>query len=428
MRYQKPKGTADIISPVSQVWSRVEKVADQIFSNYNYSEIRTPLFENFELFSRSTGETSDIVSKEMYDFEDKGGRHISLRPEGTAGVVRAFVEQKLYGPEHIKPVRVHYKGSMFRYERPQAGRMREFHQLGVEAFGIDSVQLDVEQICMALDFFQNLGIKNLKLVINTLGDQDSRNNYRKALIEYLKPHFDELSEDSKTRFEKNPLRILDSKNSKDQELISDAPKIVDYLNSDSKLKFDQLKHQLNDLNIEYVVDSNMVRGLDYYNYTIFEIMTQDDRLGTGFTTICAGGRYNNLVEELGGPECPGVGFAIGLERLILLLSQSEFSKVEDKSLDVYVIGIGDKAQIKSQEIVHKLRQQGFKIDQNYLDKKLKSLFKVADKLQAKLVITIGEAELVDSSFNLKNMQTGTEEKVALNDLEKVVLKTLKDNN
>lgn len=424
MKYQKPKGTADIIPPFSKEWQFVEQAARDTFNLYNYSEIRTPIFESFDIFSRSAGDTSDIVTKEMYDFEDKGGRHIALRPEGTAGVVRAFVENKLYGPEHQKPVKVYYMGPMFRYERPQSGRLREFHQIGVEAFGSDSPRIDVETIAMAIDLLKKVDVTKVKVVINSLGDAQSRSDYREALIDYLEPHFEELSKDSQERLHKNPLRVLDSKDKNDQAIVKNAPSILEYLTEEAQQHFATVKSALGDLGIEYEVDSNMVRGLDYYNHTIFEIMVSDSALGHGDVTICAGGRYNGLVEELGGPECPGVGFGLGVERLLLLLNEDAKQKIQKSDLDVYVVGIGDNARSYTQKLVQLLRENGVKADQDYLDRKPKGQFKSADKLKAKFVATIGDEEISNNSFKLKNMLTGIESNVNNSDIESKIKEIL----
>lgn len=421
MKYQKPKGTADILPPFSKEWQFVEQNARETFALYNYEEIRTPIFEKFEVFSRSAGDTSDIVTKEMYDFDDKGGRHIALRPEGTAGVVRAFVENKLYGPEHQKPVKVYYMGPMFRYERPQSGRLREFHQIGVEAFGSDSPKIDVETIMMGMDFLKKLKVSGLKLVINTLGDKESRDRYRQALIDYLEPHFEELSDDSKARLHKNPLRVLDSKDKNDQKIVENAPEILDFLTEDAQKHFTSVKEELDTLGVDYVVDSSMVRGLDYYNHTIFEIMIADSPLGKGDVTICAGGRYNGLVEELGGPEVSGVGFGLGVERLLLLLNAETQTTLQSKQLDFYVVGIGNLVQNNVLKVVHELRQMNFVTEQDYLDRKPKAQFKSADKLNAKYVVTIGESEMNDRVFKLKDMHSGEERTVALSEIN-----TLKD--
>ncbi|CAI2681750.1 histidine--tRNA ligase [Apilactobacillus kunkeei] len=417
MRYQRPKGTADILPGTSEKWQFVEETARKLFAAYRYQEIRTPMFESFDVFSRTSGETSDIVTKEMYDFHDKGDRHITLRPEGTAGVVRAFVENKLYGPDTPKPVKMYYMGPMFRYERPQSGRQRQFHQIGVEAFGSESPELDVEVISMAVNYLQNLGIDDLRVAINTLGDKQTRADYRQALIDYLEPHFEELSDDSKERLHKNPLRVLDSKAPEDQLIVDGAPSILDYLTDDAQKHFDKVTRLLDDLGIKYDVDHTMVRGLDYYNHTIFEIMANAKELGEGYTTICAGGRYDGLVEELGGPQMPGVGFGLGVERLLLLMDSKNFQFPDTFGLDAYVVGIGDDASVEALKVVQALRNQDFKADKDYLERKPKAQFKSADKLDAKFTLTLGDNELESNTIHVKNMADGNEVTVDINEVK-----------
>jgi histidyl-tRNA synthetase len=412
----KPKGTADLLPEDAIKWHYVEETARLLFSDYQYAEVRTPIFENFDIFARSAGDTSDVVTKEMYDFKDKGDRHIALRPEGTAGVVRAFVENKLYGPEHAKPYKLFYIGPMFRYERPQAGRMRQFHQIGVEALGSESPALDAEVIAMAVDFFQTLGIANLKVKVNSLGDQESRENYRQALINFLQPHFDELSHDSQERLEKNPLRVLDSKDAKDQEIVADAPSILDYLTEDAQQHWQKVQQYLDALGIDYEVDATVVRGLDYYNHTIFEVMTQAKALGHGWVTITGGGRYNGLVSQFGGPEMAGVGFGIGLERLMLLLESENAPLPTANNLDVYVANQGDDTDVTAMQMVQAIRSFGYSADRDYEDRKLKAQFKAANRLNARYMITIGERELAEQSANIKNMSTGKEITVKLVEL------------
>lgn len=416
MRYQRPKGTADILPGDSAKWNYVEKLAREIFQTYGYRVIRTPMFESYDIFARSAGDTSDVVTKEMYDFKDKGDRHIALRPEGTAGVVRAFNENKLYGPEYQKPYKVYYMGPMFRYERPQSGRQREFHQIGVEAFGSDNPALDVEVIAMALQLFKKLGLKDLRVAVNTLGDQKSRDDYRTALINYLKPHYDELSEDSQERLEKNPLRVLDSKDPRDKQFVANAPSILDYLTPEAHDRFEQVKQMLDALGIDYVVDPDMVRGLDYYNHTIFEVMVKAQSLGNGYTTICGGGRYSGLVEQLGGPDLSGVGFGIGEERLLLLLNDEGVQLPSDDNLDVYVVGIGDETDVESLQLVEAARQAGLTADRDYLSRKPKAQFRTADRLNARVVLTVGKRELEEGNVHLKVMATGKEVSVKLTDL------------
>ncbi|WP_028791035.1 histidine--tRNA ligase, partial [Tetragenococcus muriaticus] len=302
VNYQRLKGTVDILPGEIEVWQKVEKIARDTFNQFGYRGIRTPIFENYNVFARNVGDTSDIVEKQMYDFDDRGGRRLALRPEGTAGTVRAYVENKLFGPEYPKPYKVYYMGPMFRYERPQSGRQRQFTQIGCEALNSESPQIDVEVISEALQFFKQLGINDLKLTVNTLGDKETRDAYHKALIDYLKPYYDQLSDDSKERMYKNPLRVLDSKDETDQKIVANAPSILDSLSDYSAKYFEEVKKLLDKLNIKYEIDSDMVRGLDYYTQTIFEIMSDSDVFGGGYVTVCGGGRYNGLISQLGGPD------------------------------------------------------------------------------------------------------------------------------
>ncbi|AGY81676.1 MULTISPECIES: histidine--tRNA ligase [Carnobacterium] len=417
MAIQKPKGTADLLPEESRKWQYVEEILNMVLADYQFGEIRTPIFESYDLFSRGVGETSDIVSKEMYDFYDKGERHMSLRPEGTAPVVRAFVENKLFGPEHAKPYKVYYKGPMFRYERPQGGRMRQFHQLGVEVFGSTNPATDVETMALAMALFKELGLEKLTLVINSLGDAQSRIDYKEALVAYLEPHFEELSKDSQTRLHKNPLRVLDSKDTKDKEIVKNAPSILDYLSEDSKQHFEMVKEMLTALDIPFVVDSNMVRGLDYYTHTIFEVMSDAPGFGA-ITTICAGGRYDGLVEEVGGPATPGFGFALGLERLMMTLEAEEIEIPDLHEVDVYVVGLGDATNIETLKIVQAVREAGLSGERDYMYRKIKGQFKTASKMNAKVVITLGDAELENKEVNFKVMKTGKEFKVSLAEIYK----------
>ena len=382
MKLQKPKGTQDILPADSAKWQYVENVARETFKKYNYGEIRTPMFEHYEVISRSVGDTTDIVTKEMYDFHDKGDRHITLRPEGTAPVVRSYVENKLFAPEVQKPVKVYYIGSMFRYERPQAGRLREFHQLGVECFGSKNPATDVETIAMAYQLFNTLGIKDVTLHLNSLGNTESRLAYRQALIDYLTPMRESLSKDSQRRLDENPLRVLDSKEKEDKVAVENAPSILDYLDEESQAHFDEVRTMLDSLNIPYVIDTNMVRGLDYYNHTIFEFITTIDK---SELTICAGGRYDSLVEYFGGPETAGFGFGLGLERLLLVLDKQGIELPVEENLDVYIAVLGSGANGKALELVQAIRYQGFKAERDYLGRKIKAQFKSADTFKAKTV-------------------------------------------
>ena len=413
MKLQKPKGTQDILPGDSAKWQYVENVARETFKKYNYGEIRTPMFEHYEVISRSVGDTTDIVTKEMYDFHDKGDRHITLRPEGTAPVVRSYVENKLFAPEVQKPVKVYYIGSMFRYERPQAGRLREFHQLGVECFGSKNPATDVETIAMAYQLFNTLGIKDVTLHLNSLGYTDSRLAYRQALIDYLTPMRESLSKDSQRRLEENPLRVLDSKEKEDKVAVENAPSILDYLDEESQTHFDEVRAMLDSLNIPYVIDTNMVRGLDYYNHTIFEFITTIDK---SELTICAGGRYDSLVEYFGGPETAGFGFGLGLERLLLVLDKQGIKLPVEESLDVYIAVLGSGANGKALELVQSIRYQGFKAERDYLGRKIKAQFKSADTFKAKTVITLGESEVESGVVKVKNNATREEVTVSFEEL------------
>lgn len=413
MKLQKPKGTQDILPADSAKWQYVENVARETFKKYNYGEIRTPMFEHYEVISRSVGDTTDIVTKEMYDFHDKGDRHITLRPEGTAPVVRSYVENKLFAPEVQKPVKVYYIGSMFRYERPQAGRLREFHQLGVECFGSKNPATDVETIAMAYQLFNTLGIKDVTLHLNSLGNTESRLAYRQALIDYLTPIRESLSKDSQRRLDENPLRVLDSKEKEDKVAVENAPSILDYLDEESQAHFDEVRAMLESLNIPYVIDTNMVRGLDYYNHTIFEFITTIDK---SELTICAGGRYDSLVEYFGGPETAGFGFGLGLERLLLVLDKQGITLPVEEGLDVYIAVLGSEANGKALELAQAIRHQGFKAERDYLGRKIKAQFKSADAFKAKTVITLGESELESGQVSVKNNTTREEVTVSFEEL------------
>ncbi|HFI0099967.1 TPA: histidine--tRNA ligase [Streptococcus suis] len=414
MKLQKPKGTQDLLPQDSAKWQYVENFTRSIFKQYNYAEIRTPIFEHYEVISRSVGDTTDIVTKEMYDFYDKGERHITLRPEGTAPVVRSYVENKLFAPEVQKPAKFYYMGPMFRYERPQAGRLRQFHQIGVECFGSNNPATDVETIAMAYHFFEELGIKDICLHLNSLGNPESRAAYRQALIDYLTPLKDQLSKDSQRRLEENPLRVLDSKEKEDKVAVENAPSILDYLDEESTAHFEAVKTMLDSLGIAYVIDTNMVRGLDYYNHTIFEFMTE---VGGNDLTICAGGRYDGLVTYFGGPETPAFGFGMGIERLILVLEKQGIELPLDTQLDVYIAVLGQEANGGALELVQAIRKQGFRAERDYLDRKLKAQFKSADVFGAKAVITLGGSEIESGQVVVKNNQTRSQVETSLEALK-----------
>ncbi|HFE0975631.1 TPA: histidine--tRNA ligase [Streptococcus agalactiae] len=414
MKLQKPKGTQDILPGESAKWQYVENVIRNLFKQYHYDEIRTPMFEHYEVISRSVGDTTDIVTKEMYDFHDKGDRHITLRPEGTAPVVRSYVENKLFAPEVQKPTKMYYIGSMFRYERPQAGRLREFHQVGVECFGSNNPATDVETIAMGHHLFEDLGIKNVKLHLNSLGSPESRQAYRQALIDYLTPIREQLSKDSQRRLNENPLRVLDSKEPEDKLAVENAPSILDYLDESSQAHFDAVCHMLDALNIPYIIDTNMVRGLDYYNHTIFEFITEieDNEL-----TICAGGRYDGLVSYFGGPETPAFGFGLGLERLLLILGKQGIPLPIENTIDLYIAVLGSEANLAALDLAQSIRHQGFKVERDYLGRKIKAQFKSADTFNAKVIMTLGNSEVDSREVSLKNNQTRQEVKVSFENIK-----------
>ncbi|AQP54691.1 histidine--tRNA ligase [Vagococcus penaei] len=418
MKFQKPKGTNDILPGTVEKWQYIETVAREVFKVYDFHEVRTPMFEHIEVITRAVGDTTDIVTKEMYDFYDKGDRHITLRPEGTAPLVRSYVEHKLFGPEFQNPYKAFYIGPMFRYERPQSGRMRQFHQIGVEVIGSKNPATDVEGILSALEFYRRLGVKHTKLVINSLGNHESRMTYRQALIDYLTPYEAELSEDSKRRLQSNPLRVLDSKDAKDKVIVENAPSILDYLDEESASFFEQVKTLLDTLEVEYVIDHRMVRGLDYYNHTVFELMSDSPGFNGAITTICAGGRYDGLVREFGGPDShdAGFGYALGVERAIITMEAEGIEIPTKQTVDVYVVGLGESTSAETLKLVQMARTAGLVAERDFMNRKAKTQFKSADRLDAKWVIVVGETELETQIVKLKNMATGIEKEVPLTDI------------
>lgn len=411
---QKPKGTYDVYGDKSKKILYLENLMKNLMETYNYEYVRTPLFESSELFHRGVGETTDIVTKETYDFIDRGERHMTLRPEGTAGVVRSFIENKMYA-EVTQPVKCWYYGPMYRYERPQSGRFREFYQFGCEVFGSSNPLNDAEIISIPVNFYRLLGLKGIKVNINSLGDKQSREQYRNALIEYFKPHIDDLCEDCKCRFEKNPLRILDCKIDKDKEIMKNAPKTIDYLNEKSKKHFEDVKKYLDALQIEYKVNTNLVRGLDYYSHTVFEVEASVEGFGSQ-NVLCGGGRYDNLVENIGGPATKGVGFAMGIERLLTALEFENINLNENNNVDVYVIPVDESIKYDASSLVMSLRLNGFKVDMDYMNRNMKSNFKQADRINAKYIIIIGEDEVKTNILTIKNNKTKEEHKINLEDV------------
>lgn len=419
----KQKGTYDLYGEEARKVLALRNIFENIMNNFNYSFIRTPVFESTELFKRTSGETSDVVSKEMYEFKDKKDRSLALRPEGTASVARCFIENKLYTD---LPRKFWYFEPMYRYDRPQKGRYREHFQFGCEAYGSNDARVDAEIISIPYHLFETLGLEGVKVRINTLGDNESRENYKKALVDYLKPHIDSLCEDCKERFNKNPLRILDCKVDKDNEILKNIPKTIDYLNEESKTFFDEVLSYLDSLEICYEVDPKTIRGLDYYTHTVFEIEANIKDFGAQ-NVLCAGGRYNNLVENLDGPATPAVGFGLGSERLLLALEYENIDIVDEKSVDVYVIPMTlDKTF--SFSLVYLLRTLGLSVETDYLNRKLANNFKYAEKINAKYTVVIGEDEIEKEYFTVKNMKTREEEKVSKNEFLKYILEHLEQDD
>lgn len=411
MSIKIPRGTQDILPGEVEKWQLIEEKAREICKKFQYQEIRTPIFEHTELFLRSVGDTTDIVQKEMYTFQDRGERSLTLRPEGTAAVVRSFVENKMYGNAN-QPIKLYYMGPMFRYERPQAGRFRQFVQFGVEAIGSADPAIDAEVIALAMSLYKELGLKKLKLIINSLGDKESRTAHREALVNHFKPRIKELCSDCQNRLEKNPMRILDCKQDRDHECMKTAPSIIDFLNDDSKIYFEKVQKYLQNLGIDFEVDPNLVRGLDYYNHTAFEIMSDAEGFGA-ITTLCGGGRYNGLTEEIGGPEAPGIGFAMSIERFIAALDAEKIVLPIEEGIDCYFVSLGEEAKDYTVGLLHKIRMAGFSAERDYLDRKIKAQFKAADRVNAKYVAILGEDELKANKINLKSMETGEQTEVEL---------------
>ena len=409
---QKPKGTYDIYGDYSIKYEYVKNVFKEIVKEYNFNYIETPIFEASELFHRGVGETSDIVSKETYDFVDRGNRNMTLRPEGTAGVVRSILENKLY---INTPLKLWYEGAMFRYERPQSGRYREFKQAGVEVFGDGTPLMDANVISLMVKFYETLGLKGIKVRINSLGNKDSREKYRDALIKHFKPHYGDLCEDCKNRLEKNPLRILDCKIDSDKEYMKNAPKMIDYLDENSKNHFNKVLETLDSLEIKYIIDDKLVRGLDYYTDTVFEVEASIEGFGSQ-NVIGGGGRYNNLVENLGGPSLEGVGFAFGIERIINALDAEGITLVDEDTLDCYILNLSENELDYSIKLMSYLRDNAFKVDMDFTNKSMKSKYKEADRYKAKFIIIIGENEVKSNILTVKDNLTKEEIKVERDNL------------
>lgn len=409
----KQKGTYDVYGVDAKKRKYVCDVIDAICEKYNYTYIETPIFESSELFHRSVGETSDIVSKETYDFKDRGDRSITLRPEGTAGVVRSFIENKMYG-NLTEPVKVYYNGPMFRYERPQSGRTRQFTQFGFELIGTDDVLSDAEAISLAYNTYKLLGI-DVKVMINSLGDNESRDNYREALINYFKPNIDSLCEDCKERLAKNPLRILDCKVDANSDILMNAPKTLDYLNESSKARFDKLLEYLELMEIDYEVNTKLVRGLDYYNHTVFEIIGNIPEFGSQ-NVLGGGGRYNGLIEQLDGPSTPAIGFAMGLDRTILAMETLGVNfKINDR-IDIFIMYGNEEEKETATYLLQDLRLNGFICETDLMNKAFKNQFKSSDRFNSKYLIILNSEDLKEYKVKVKDTETREEKLVGINDL------------
>ena len=400
----KPKGTYDLLGDDAKIYTYLSNFASEFFSFYNYDFIRTPIFEATDLYHRSVGEQTDIVSKETYDFKDRGDRSITLRPEGTAGVVRSFIENKLYGNRN-DAIKLYYNGTMYRYERPQSGRNREFTQIGAEVFNSNEVILDAEVISMGYYYLKNVGIDDVTVVINSLGDKESRLNYTKALVDYLKPNINLLCEDCQRRLNTNPLRILDCKVDADSDILKNAPKIGDYLSESSTKRFNSVKQMLTILDVDFEIDNNVVRGLDYYDENVWEYKTSEG------ITLGGGGRYNGLVSSLNGPDTPAIGFALGVERIILELKKSLKENTLNKVIDAYILCVSEEEKLQALKLAQELRLNNIIVDINSNNLSLKSQFKIADNLKAKFLIILNEEDLKKGLINIKDNATKEEFKI-----------------
>ncbi|GGE13109.1 histidine--tRNA ligase 2 [Marinithermofilum abyssi] len=409
MAFRIPRGTVDLMPGEVEKWQYVESKARELCRRYHFSEIRTPIFEHTELFQRGVGETTDIVEKEMYTFTDRGDRSLTLRPEGTAGVVRSFVEKKVFGQP--QPTKWYYIGPMFRYERPQAGRQRQFHQFGVEVFGTEEPAMDAEIIDLGVQFYQSLGLTGVKVELNSVGCPQCRPVHREQLVKFLTPRKDELCKDCQSRLDRNPMRILDCKNERCKELTQDAPKMVDCLCDECRTHFDAVKEYLDVLGVDYVLNPRLVRGLDYYTRTAFEFTVESK--GSQAGTVGGGGRYNGLVKEIGGDDVPGIGFGIGIERTLLALEEQEVTLPIDYGVDCYLVTLGEEAKRQSVTLLKALRQAGCSAERDYLDRKMKGQMKAADRAQARYVAILGENELKANSIVVKELATGEQETIAL---------------
>jgi len=411
MKIQAPKGTRDILPSEIHRWQYVSRVFAGLCDCFGYKEIRIPVFEHTELFQRGVGDTTDIVQKEMYTFDDKGGRSVTLRPEGTAGVVRSYIENGMYSLP--QPIKLYYEITAYRYENVQKGRYREFRQFGVEAFGAPGPEIDVEVISLLHMFFRKLGLRQTGLNINSIGCPACRRAYHEKLKDYLRPHLDELCGDCRNRFEKNPLRIIDCKNEKCRKFIDGAPLLLDNLCDDCRLHFEGLRSGLDNLGIVYAIDPTIVRGLDYYTRTVFEFVSEN---GGSQGTICGGGRYDGLVEECGGPSVPGIGFALGVERLLMELDAQGVVIAEPPAPDIYIAPLGQRAVDLAMSMVHELRSNGVRAETDLMNRSLKAQMKYADKKRFSYTIVIGDDEIEANKGVLRDMRTGDSKDVSLDSI------------
>jgi histidyl-tRNA synthetase len=415
MKFQKSPGTQDILPGAVERWQFVEGKARELCRRYNFREIRTPMFESTELFQRGVGETTDIVEKEMYTFIDRGDRSLTLRPEGTAGVVRGYVENKLFGEPDLS--KLYYIGPMFRYERAQAGRYRQFHQFGVEAIGAVDAALDAEVIALGYSFYTEVGLKGVRVEVNSVGTPEIRAAFRERLLAFLEPMREILCKDCQSRMDRNPLRVLDCKT--DQKHFTDAPSILDSLDDECRTHFEKVQQCLTDMDIPFEINHRLVRGLDYYTHTAFEFKAE----GIGaIDTVGGGGRYNGLVADIGGPDQPGVGFGIGLERTVLLLEHQNTELPELNGIDVYVVALGEAAEREVSKTVYQLRSRGIRAERDYQGRKMKAQMKSADRLGARFTAILGDDELVRGEIMLKEMATGDQRPVALSALADELLR------
>ncbi|ETK00197.1 histidine--tRNA ligase [Eubacterium nodatum ATCC 33099] len=412
-----PKGTKDVLPNQVYRWHYVERKFDDICRRYGYKEIRTPIFEHTELINRGVGDTTDIVQKEMYTFNDHGGRSLTLKPEGTSPAVRAFVEHRMYA--EVQPTKIYYDTPCFRYEKPQSGRLRQFHQFGVEIFGTPNMMADADVICLGHDFLEEMGIKDIVLEINSVGCPTCRETYRRALQDFLRPHYDELCDTCKNRFDKNPMRILDCKSQEDQDLVKDAPNMIDYLCDECASSFEEVKGHLESMGLEYTVNPRIVRGLDYYTKTAFEFVS--NKIGAQ-GTVCGGGRYDNLCQEIGGPPIPGVGFGLGKERLLMLMEANGVEIPEAEPSDVFIVTMGDKGRIKGLEILRELHKKGISAQMDTLARNVKGQFKYAARLNAKKTIVIGDEELEKGVVQIKDMDRHEQQEVSFDNILEMLKK------